>query len=73
MDAIPLGVPEARAVAHRRLAERLFRGALAVTLAITAVWLFLCGSIPSTITAVPFRTFPPKLRDRRWTGLGRGL
>ena len=26
----------------------------------TAVWLFLCGSIPSTIMAVPFRTHLPK-------------
>ena len=32
--------PETRAEANRRLADRLFRGALAVTAAITAVWLF---------------------------------
>jgi hypothetical protein len=32
--------PERRAEANRRLADRLFRAALAVTAAITAVWLF---------------------------------
>ena len=39
----------------------------------TAVWLFLCGSIPSTIMRCPLSDASPKLRDRRWTGLGRGL
>jgi hypothetical protein len=36
----PEATPEARAEANRRLADRLFRGAVAVTAAITAAWLF---------------------------------
>ena len=39
----------------------------------TAVWLCLCGSIPTTITAVPwFGAVMADVADRRRTGLSRG-
>ena len=40
MGAISLERPEARWEANRRLADRFFRGSLAVTVAITAAWLY---------------------------------
>ena len=54
---------------HRELADELAGRASTAT----AVWLFLCGSIPSTIISCPLSDVTPELRDRRWTGLSGGL